>query len=370
MSKKILIIFWGHPLFDGRVMNMINQLITQKYEVCVLGVGLKSEKINYKNSRIKIIDNKLLQNRITKYFRFFKYVKQFISKNKPNVIIASDLYSMIPSAKIKYKQKTSLIYDSRELYTKLGGLKNKSIIQKIWSYYEKKYINVVDHVLVTANVDKQYLTSLYPDNLNISIIKNLPGNSFINPEKINLKKMLCIDEKQTIFLYQGKFHEGRGIRFSIQCLSKIQNAVLVLIGNGRMKEKYLNEAVIYNMTQRIFFVDQVPYEQLARFSNYGCIGLSVIQPISKSYENALPNKLFEYAVSGIPVICSNLIEMKKMINAYHGGISINHQNKLEFIEACNKIINNYDDYVISKELHPKLLWESQNITLKKIIEKV
>ena len=30
MSKKILIIFWGHPLFDGRVMNMINQLITQK----------------------------------------------------------------------------------------------------------------------------------------------------------------------------------------------------------------------------------------------------------------------------------------------------------------------------------------------------
>ena len=58
MSKKILIIFWGHPLFDGRAMNMINQLITQKYEVCVLGVGLKSEKINYKNSRIKIIDNK------------------------------------------------------------------------------------------------------------------------------------------------------------------------------------------------------------------------------------------------------------------------------------------------------------------------
>ena len=246
MSKKILIIFWGHPLFDGRCMNIINQYLNQKHEIYVLGVGVKAEKIAYKNAMIELIDNNYLQNRIMKYFRFFKYVKQFIVNNKPDVIIASDLYSMIPSAQTKKMNNALLIYDSRELYTKLGALKNKPTIQKIWSYYEKKNINAMNHILVTAEIDKQYLRSLYSKNLNISIIKNLPGNSFIDCEQINLKNLLCINENQKICLYQGKFHEGRGIRFAIQCLSKIDNTVLVLIGSGRMKSKYLKKMYIIN----------------------------------------------------------------------------------------------------------------------------
>ena len=48
MSKNITIIFWGHPLYDGRCMNMIDQFINQNHKVSVLGIGNKSEKLNYK----------------------------------------------------------------------------------------------------------------------------------------------------------------------------------------------------------------------------------------------------------------------------------------------------------------------------------
>ena len=64
-------------------------------------------------------------------------------------------------------------------------------------------------------------------------------NSFLNNEPVDIKKMLHLQKDNLIFLYQGKFHNGRGIRFSIKCLSKIKNAVLVLIGDGPMKQKYL-----------------------------------------------------------------------------------------------------------------------------------
>ena len=366
MPKNIVIIFWGHPLFDGRCMNMINQLLKSKNEVHVFGVGDKSEIVHYKKATIELIDRSLLNNSWTKYFKYFKYVKKVIKIKEPDIIVASDLYSMIPCAQIKSEHNAKIIYDSRELYTQLGGLKNKPLLQKIWAWYEKKYILIIDCVLVTAEIDKDYLKKLY-HHPNIKIIQNLPGDSFLNHQKNNLKELLCLNEEQKIFLYQGKFHRGRGIRFSIKCLNQISQAVLVLIGDGPMKSQYLKTAKQYNMEDRIFFIDAVAYEKLGEFSSDAYIGLSVIQPISKSYEHALPNKLFEYAVSGVPVICSNLIAMKNMINQYKSGIAIEPSNIDEFMKAYEKISKNYDDYVLNESTKSGLLWNNKNKHLIKLI---
>ena len=366
MSKNIKIIFWGHPLYDGRCMNMIDQFINQNHKVSVLGVGNKSEKLNYKSAQIELIDKTRLRNAFTKYFKFFHYVKKYIIYNKPDVIVASDLYSMIPAAQIKKNLRAKIIYDSRELYTQLAGLVNKPIIQKIWSWYEKKYISNMDYILVTAEIDRDYLKKLY-NCKNIEVVKNLPGDCFINQQKANLKEILCLNENQKIFIYQGKFHAGRGVRLAIKWLKKIKDSVLVLIGDGPMKKQYLDIAKEYNMEENVFFIDAVPYDQLSIFASNAYIGLSLIQPISKSYEHALPNKLFEYAVSGLPVICSNLKAMQQFISKYKNGIAIDHANEKEFIDAYKQISTNYDDYVLNQQTRSMLLWNNQNEHLNRII---
>ena len=237
MPKKVMIVFWGHPLYDGRCMNMLNQLIEQDCQVSLLGVGLKKEIFNYKGAQIELIDNTQINNPITKYFKYFHYVKKFINQLKPDTVIASDLYSMVPVAQNKHQSK--IIYDSREIYTQLAGLIHRPIIQKIWSWCEKQYISKVNCLLANAEIDKTYLNKLYPD-VRIEMVKNLPGQSFLQSNKINLKELLCLNEQQKIFIYQGKFHNGRGIRFAIKCISSLQETVLVIIGDGPMKEQYIN----------------------------------------------------------------------------------------------------------------------------------
>ena len=366
MPKKILIIFWGHPYFDGRCMNMMEQLLNQNHQVTVLGVGEKSETLRYKGAKINLINKSALQHSITKYFKYFKYVKDYISQNNIDVIIASDLYSMIPCAQTKKYHKAKIIYDSRELYTKLAGLKNKPIIQKIWSWYEKKYISDVNCVLVTANIDQAYLKQLYQLS-QIKIVKNLPGRSFLNNETIDLKDMFHLTKENTVFLYQGKFHNGRSVYFSIKCLSKIKKAALILIGNEPMKTKYLKIAEACNMKDRIFFIKSVPYQSLGSFSASADIGLSIIQPISKSYEHALPNKLFEYAISRLPCICSNLPAMQEMIETYHTGVTINYNNEDEFINAYKQIMSHYDSYQLNTDAKEKLIWDNNNQNLCEVI---
>ena len=366
MHKKVIIVFWGHPLYDGRCMNMLNQLNEEGYQLSILGVGSNKETFNYKGAQIELIDSKKLNNSITKYFKYFYYVKKFINKLKPDVIIASDLYSMIPISQNSNKNNSKIIYDSREIYTQLGGLVNRPLVQKLWSWYEKKYISKVNCVLANAEIDKAYLYALYPD-VHIEMIKNLPGKSFLQPKKIDLKELLCLNKKHKIIIYQGKFHNGRGIRFAIKCMSSLKETVLVLIGDGPMKVKYIQCAKQYNMEERVFFVDTVPYEELANFSNSAYIGLSLIQPISKSYENALPNKLFEYAISGLPIICSNLEAMNEMVSCYNCGIAISPSSEKEFIDAYQMICNNYNEYILDEDKQNHLLWNIQNKHLIDII---
>jgi len=366
MPKKVMLIFWGHPLYDGRCMNMINQFMAEEYQVYVLGVGKKQEKLNYEGAEIELINQKKLNNSITKYFKYFKYVKKMINNFKPNTIIASDLYSMVPAAQNKKRYQSKIIYDSREIYTQLAGLIKKPIIQKIWSWYEQNYISMVDCILANAEIDKAYLNEIYPDSY-IKIIKNLPGETFLKSNTINLKELLCLDQKQKIFIYQGKFHNGRGIQFSIKCLSTLKETVLVLIGDGPMKTQYIDCAKKYNMEDRVFFIDSIPYEELSNFSASADIGLSLIQPISKSYENALPNKLFEYAVSGLPIICSNLEAMQEMISQYKNGIAIPCSSEQEFINAYHSIIKNYNNYVLDAEEKSNLVWSNKNKHLIDII---
>ena len=359
MSKKILIIFLGNPLYDGRCMNMINQLSNTNQKLYCLGVGEKYEDINNKDLNIELMAKSQFQNTLTKYFNFFKKVKKSITKINPDIIIAADLYSMIPAAKLKKRNNYILIYDSRELYTKLGGLRNKPIIQFVWNYYEKKYIYKADCTLVTADIDKNYLINLY-GKIKIKLFKNLPGNHFLNSKTFDLKKELCLSQNNKILLYQGKLHYGRGIRFVLKCMKDIKDVVLVIIGDGPMKEVYIKLAQTYKLEDRLYFIDAVPYLDLAKYSSSAHIGLSVIQPISKSYENALPNKLFEYTVSGLPFICSNLNAMQEAVNDLGSGIAIQHDNHGEFINAYKKINANYNDFVIDEEKKKSLLWNQNN----------
>ena len=139
----------------------------------------------------------------------------------------------------------------------------------------------------------------------------------------------------------------------------------VVVGDGPMKKSYINTARKEDVSDKLFFVDSVPYTDLASFSKSADIGVTVIQPISKSYENALPNKLFEYAVSGLPVICSNLVAMKEMVSIYKCGISIPPTDLNAFIEAFNTINKNENNFKIGINLQKELLWENQN---KQLIE--
>ena len=121
----MVLIFLGDFLYDARCQNMADTIINSGAILNIIHTGKSLEK--YRNS---IINNISVPNRgLMKYLYFFLNVNKILKKLKPNIVIASDLYSL-PSA---YSSKANyLVYDSRELYTHLAGLNRQPIKQYIW----------------------------------------------------------------------------------------------------------------------------------------------------------------------------------------------------------------------------------------------
>ena len=365
MGKKVIIAFLGNVKYDARCINISNTLFNYGYKVIIVD-ELDGENNILEHDRFKIIhiDTKT-KTGITRYWKYHFNVQKIARYEKPDIFISADLFSL---AVCSYQNKHCIkIFDSREIYSKLASLVGKPIKQFFWFLYEKKYYKKMDKVLVTAEKDKDFLISQYGYK-DIEIIFNFPAIQ-TNKCKINLRDKFKITENNKIFIYQGVVQEGRGIEEMINLLTYFKDCVACIVGDGEYKSEIINLVQKLKITNRVFFTGKIPYTELLSLTKQADIGFSLIQPLSESYKQALPNKLFEYGLAGIPTIGSDFIEMKIYIKKFKLGIAVPSSSVREHINAVQKLLMWDDSNRLINTVKDNLTWESQESKFIKIFDK-
>ena len=133
MAKSVTIIFLGDFFFDARCINMADTILDARLNLNIINTG--NSKNSYRGKRIYRIS--LPKRGFYKYIKFHKEVKNILTEINAEVIIAGDLFSLPAATSIK---DAHVIYDSREIYTQLAGLKFFPLKQIFWSWVEKKNI--------------------------------------------------------------------------------------------------------------------------------------------------------------------------------------------------------------------------------------
>jgi len=131
---------------------------------------------------------------------------------------------------------------------------------------------------------------------------------------------------------------GRGVPLIMRAMVKLPQTVLVLLGDGEKKAAYQKLAVELGITERIIFAGSIEQEELIKYTAAADSGLSLIENISISYYHALPNKLFEYIMAGLPVLASNLPQMKKIIDEFGVGEAIDIEDEENIVRTLQKWI--------------------------------
>ena len=96
-----------------------------------------------------------------------------------------------------------------------------------------------------------------------------------------------------------------------------------------------------------------------------------IEPISFSYQLALPNKLFEYIQAELPVIITDLPALKEIVNELKCGEIISTKNETkEIINAIEKNFKHRNEIKNNIRLHKnKFVYENQYTVIEEIIGK-
>ena len=97
---------------------------------------------------------------------------------------------------------------------------------------------------------------------------------------------------------------------------------LVLLGGGEHVDMYKKMAELMKISDRVWFPGKIPQDQLLRYTAAADFGLSLIDDVSLNNQLALPNKLFEYIMAGIPVLVSDCPQMVHIIQQYQVGAVI------------------------------------------------
>ncbi len=337
-TKKIHISFLGNPHFDSRITNLANSLRDDGCKVSVIGFDWFISSEDYCDEETKIFAIKKNKFSLLFYLQFAFILISELIRSDADIYFAEDLYTLPFVTSIAKIKKAKVYYNSREIYAHLGGLRNRPILQKVVKSIENFFITKVDIVLTTGPLDSEYIEKLY----NISdtvVVRNIPLYQKAD-SKIDLRKKYNIDPDKLILIYQGVILPGRGLKQIFNAIARLPKTVLIILGDGEKKNNFIELARTLNISDRIIFAGTVDQKELINYTACGDVGLSLIENISISYYHALPNKLFEYIMAGLPVLCSDLPQMKAIIEKHNVGQSVNIENEENIFTVLNKWCEN------------------------------
>lgn len=347
--------------------SILNHNIASKVFIASLHADdLEEEKI-YSNklilNRFKLSSRKLSKNlfvQILKYLEFIYRVAFFYSKKDITMVNIHSIALLPLGVLLKYLYQSKLVYDTHELETETGDY--NSFRKKLAKFMEKYLIKKCDLIFVVS----ENIANWYEKEYNILrpvVVKNVPR--LIDIKKTNhFRENLSIKDDSIIVLYQGGLSRGRGVDLLLESFKKRSNdkVVIVFMGDGELEEEIKTASKEKN---NIFFHPTVAPEIVLEYTSSADIGISFIENTCLSYYFCLPNKLFEYAMAGLPVIVSNMKEMRELVENYKMGIVIEDDKVSSMNNAIDKILESNIEQMKqnAKRCAEENAWEKQEIKM-------
>lgn len=320
-------------------INVIRVDRTFKKTTDSLKVSLPSNRTVNQESSKPISRKQRLKKRILKYFIFVPkliiIVRFFNEAYKQNAGIyhSHDLNTFIPVYLASRLRGAKLVYDAHEVSTDRAGWGNKWFWEKVESFLIRR----ADRVITTNLTRGEFFRDHYKIPLPY-IIRNVPKHVEIEPTNL-IRETLHISNHTPVVLYQGGMQRDRGLENIIKTVRYVPNAAFVFLGNGQLKPKLIELANNEGVADRVYFLDAVSNDQLLYYTSSATIGLQLLINTCFNHYSACSNKLHEYLMAGIPVVASDLPEIRRVVKDTETGILVDPENIQEIAEAINKLLS-------------------------------
>lgn len=314
--KKAVVSVTNDLVTDQRVQRSIAVLQSRGIAVTFVGRELPTSApvvLHCETRRFKLWFTKGFLFYASYNLRLFLYLlfKPF------DLYLANDLDTLLPNYLVARLRRKPLIYDAHEYFTGVPEIQQRPVVKGVWTALERWLFSGLKYV-VTVN---QSIATLYEQQYGIrpKVVRNISDSRM--PENPRSRKDLGLPEEAFILINQGAgINVDRGMEEMLDAMTLLpEDYFLLLVGKGDVLVSLKEKAKRLNLTQRVLFVPPQPYLKMLEYTLVANCGLSLDKPLSPNYRYSLPNKLFDYIKSGIPVLGSNVVEVARIIKSYNIG---------------------------------------------------
>lgn len=228
--------------------------------------------------------------------------------------------------------KKKLVYDSHEVQTSRTGY-NSDIYGKL----EKWLVTKIDTMIVENDTRAKYNEDLYGFYPNV--VHNYPFKKIGEDNEItSIHKMFNLPKDEKILLYQGGIQIGRGLEKLIQAAPLFNEGTLVFVGDGKQKPELIKMVEEMGLTEKVKFIPKVPLVDLPKYTRNAHLGFQVLNNVCFNHWSASSNKLFEYMMSGVPVVACSFPEIKKVVETEKIGICVDSHDFRDIARGVNTLL--------------------------------
>jgi glycosyltransferase involved in cell wall biosynthesis len=259
--------------------------------------------------------------------QFDKIVMDRVSREelKPDVIHAHDYPALPPSARLAERFECRLLYDAHEFWPGIARHGRPSpLLTRREADKENALARVADAVITVGEGAAELMrhsSGIY----DIHIVRNT----------FSIRTDLVVSEKPTGLVYAGRVTHGRDLETVFDAARLLDGETEVHVIGPRDESLSVPAPVITH--------DPVDLDTLDRF--IAGIGIAVV-PLEKGPRNhdiALPNKLFQAAALGVPVVAADLPEMRRVVTELGLGELYQPGRPRSLAQAVRRTISNHSE---------------------------
>jgi glycosyltransferase involved in cell wall biosynthesis len=356
--KRVYITVINDLVTDQRVHRVVEMLQDQGLDVTCVGRKLRRspdlEGVSFRHRRFRMLFNRGALFYACYNVRLFLYL---MMAPKPVLIIANDL-DTLPAARLASRiRRVQLIYDSHEFFTQVPELINRKLVQGIWKWIEYRIVPRLDHAITVSYSIAEIYRRLYKTKFRV--VRNVPRRREPYPDK----EVKQDHRGKKVIIYQGALNVGRGLELMIETMAYLDDTVFLLAGAGDIENRLKALVKEKGLGEKVEFRGRLVPGKLYPLTCAADLGVSLEEDRGLNYRYALPNKLFDYIQARVPVLCSDLPEISRIVRAYGVGVATSERDPKKLAGIIRYIFREGSEGAWREGLNraaAELCWENES----------
>lgn len=302
--------------------------------------------------------------------------RPMLHAERPDIVHAHDIHLLETAVRERRVGggRLKVVYDAHEYVP--GTVQLTEIEAEAVKQMERNLIGDVDAVVTVSEPIAASLQRVYHLSARPTVVLNSPSADAAPADPgTTVRAAAGLPPETPLLVYSGVVNPKRGVPTVIQALHHapgVHLAVVCVPGPDHWRaQRLLKVAAKAGVTDRVHLLSPVATDAITHYLADADLGVHPLAAGLPNHEMALPNKLFDYLFSGLPVVVTDVALMGAFVRDRGVGVTFSDGDAADCARAVLEALGRIGELrhaVRDPRLRQEVGWERQVEALESVYE--